>query len=157
MAFKREAVTRQIEALTVVPSRIEGLGYPFRSTWPALWWQRNISFSIPWLSRWGRLRVVCALEAQRILSWTALPLSRLDSDYGVGPVYGEQAPPAAVEATLERSGFEVGPEHLLVHSHCLRGQALTLYPLLGNQVKAEGPVRELHERADMHLFVRLVA
>lgn len=157
MAVDREAVTRQIEALTVVPSRIEGLGYPFRSTWPALWWQRGISISIPWLSCWGRLRVVRALEAQRILSWTALPVSRLDSDYGVGPVYGEQAPPAAVEATLERSGFEVGPKHLLVHSHCLRGQALTLDPLLGNQVKAEGPVGELHERADMHLFVRLVA
>ncbi len=81
----------------------------------------------------------------------------MNCDYGMRPIYGEQAPPAAVEATLERSGFEVGPEHLLVHSHCLRGQALTLYPLLGNQVKAEGPVWELHERADMHLFVRLVA
>ena len=157
VALDGKAVTREIEALTALPSRIEGQGYPPRSSRPALWWQRNISFSIPWLSCWGRLRIVRALEAQRILSWTALSLSRLDSDYGVGPVYGEQAPPAAVEATLERSGFEVGPEHLLVHSHCLRGQALTLYPLLGNQVKAEDPVRELHERADMHLFVRLIA
>ena len=75
----------------------------------------------------------------------------------MGPIYGEQAPPAAVEAALKRSGFEVGPEHLLVHSHRLRGQALPLYPLLGYQVEADRPVRELREGADMHFLVRLVA
>ena len=66
-------------------------------------------------------------------------------------------PPPAVKPALERASFKVGSEHLLVHSHRLRGQALPLYPLLGYQVKAEGPVREFHESADMHLPVRLVA
>ena len=75
----------------------------------------------------------------------------------MGPVYGEQAPPAAVEATLERSGLEVGPEHLLVHSYRLLRQALPLHPLLGYQVEADRPIRELREGADMHFLVRLVA
>ncbi len=114
------------------PPGIERQRYPRLTSRPEVRRQRDISIGIPRLSRRRYLRVVGALESKHVFGWAPDSLGRLDGDESVGPCESDETPPTAVEATLERAGFEMRAEHLLIYSNGTFRQVLALHALLGN-------------------------